>query len=524
MPYVNKNEVLSIFAKVNAKLGIEEEPLFVENMTDLVQLITSAFSGQLESGKAEARTPELKEYQGIAVEVGGEDAENPIGEEKDESGNGAVIVNTDIPTPEKDESAAHEKGEGKGEKSEGAGEKGEGSGEGEEGEGEEGQGKSKSKGKGKKGEGEGEEGEGSGEGEEEGEEGDEQGQGGQGEGDEEEGEETEGQGGEQGDEEEEAQEDQQQAENNSEQEQQEQRMQQEPPPPQPESEVEQMDDLTLRGYQFKFQQITRLFFGTSLNYNTWGSDNASFKEIENLLKTGITMAIHDNVVKNYSEYPERELKIRKARALDLLGRIDVLMTTEFLQISDDSGNPSALRNDVPREKMEMYIICDRLAERLLPLFFVFRKELFNNSKLAEYTKFCLLYLGAKKRFLRINDWNEPMLETPNYDFYNVNVVAIGQESSIVFKKRFDAETNKRSFKEEEFYRVQDGVVVSYSNDRRAVIDLQMFIRNLCKFYFTHDKVEMLAAIESYKVLTFRAEMIVSYEMVQELNKLAFIKR
>ncbi len=285
-----------------------------------------------------------------------------------------------------------------------------------------------------------------------------------------------------------------------------------------------MDDNTLFGYEFKFQRITRLFFGSGMNYNLWGSDNALFKEIENVLKTGLYIAIHDNVLKNYSEYPERELMIRKARAVDLLGKISILMTTDFLKLSDDNGRPNAERNKADRKTMEMYVTSDKLAERLLPMFFIFRKELFVKSNLSQYVKFCLLFLGKKKRFLRIDNWNKFNIETPNYDFYDLDVVALGQESSKVFKKVFDVQTNERSFRKEDLYRIENGEVVSWSTDRRAIMDLQMFIRSLVNFYLGNDKLKIAEALSNYTTLIFRAELIVAYEMAEEMNRLAFIKK
>ncbi len=86
---------MGVYAKVNTTLGIETEPLFIENMEDLSALITDAFSGQTGSGKAEARTKKITKYQGIIVETGDapqEEGNDESGtEEGEEQGRGTVI-------------------------------------------------------------------------------------------------------------------------------------------------------------------------------------------------------------------------------------------------------------------------------------------------------------------------------------------------------------------------------------------------------------------------------------------------
>ena len=499
MAYVNKNEVLGIYGKINPVLGVEGEPLFVENLEGLVALITSAFSGQTGAGAAEAQTKEVKEYQGIAVETGNN--EDTTG---GDSGVETKIVNTDTPLPQSDEASVHEKGKGgngKGKGSEGkegdGGEDGEGEGKGKEG-GKEGKGKGQGEGK-EKGNGEGDESQSGADGQ-----GEEEGQGeGQSEG--------QGEGEDEGDEDGQGEQD---NPNNSEEEEDQQKEEQQPEekPEDSESQVEQMDDETIYAYQFKFQKITNLFFGTPMSYNTWGSDNALFVELENLIKTGIAISIHDNVEKNYSQYPDRELMVRKKRALDLLGRIDLMMNTEFLKISDDEGNATELRQQATREQMNLYVTCDKLVERLLPLFFVFRKELFGNNKLVEYANFCLLFLGRKKRFLRIKDWHNSNLETTIYDFYSVDVVSIGNESATVFVKRHDVETSVNYSWEDELYRIEDGVLINFSTDRRVIIDLQMFVRNLVSYYLANDSIQIREAVSNHEALAYRAEYTTSHMM------------
>lgn len=494
MAYVNKSDVMKVYAEVNGALGIEGDPLFVENYEELVLLITSAFSGQANSGAAEARTRTLKQYQGITVVEDDEliDEENDdMGAEEGDSGE-TQIVNTPDPRPDanmEDEAQHGGEGDKKGGGKDGEGKTADGEPEG---------GKGKGKGKSGKGKGKGK---------------------GQGEGDsDEQGDEQQGQGSGDGDEESE-----QQAENNSAEEQQNQSMQPNQQP-QPEQPIEEMDDNAMNAYEFKFQRLTKLFFGAAMSHDLWVNDNGTFKELENLLKTGLGIAIHDNVLKNYSDYPERELMIRKKRAVDLLGRFSLLMTTDFLAISDSEGRPNDKRQGYDRSKMEMFIASDKIAERLLPLFFIFRKELFGKERLAQYIKFCLLFLHRKQRFLRIDDWFSPALETVSYDFYDMKVISMGQQSATVFKKYFDTETGERSFKEKDAYRIEEGKLVSSMDDRRLTMDLQLFVRDLISFYLSNDKAKIEDAIANYTVLSFKAEFITSYEMVNMMKDLALIKR
>ena len=488
MPFVNREQVLSVYASVNASLGIETEPLFVENLEGLVSLITDAFSGQSKAGAAEATSGKIKEYEGVVVRTGGDELpdEERKGSEDEE---GTQIVNTDDPVLEEEEVPPHEKKEkDKGKELKGGIKKSQGGKkeDGEEGDGEESDGLGAG---------------GSGDEEEGGDEG-------------EEGEVHDG-----GDEDEEDEE--QREDNNSEEEEQQQRMPQPPPPTPEQQEVEDMNDEAIYAYEFKFQPMTKMFFGTPLAYDTWGGENELFKEIEGVLKTGLRIAMYDNVVKNYSEYPERELVIRKNRALDILARIDLLTNTEFLMASDSNGRANANRRNVSRANMEAYIISDKLAERLLPLFFMFRKPIFGHEKVMEYAKFCLTFLGRDKRFLRVEDWSDSELNTTTFDFCDVNTIALGQEVATIFKNRFDDETNKTTFVEEELYRIENGDVVSSTTERRAIMDLQIFIRTLVRFYFTNDKIKMLEAINNYEIRSFRAEYIIATYMLIDLQDLSF---
>ena len=505
MSSVNKGQILKVYAQVNPALDIEGDPLFLENFESLTKLITSTAEGQ-RAGAAEVVGSGVDDFEGIVIDT-------------DEDGE-SEIMNTGTPEESPEYETEHEGGEGEGEgkgqgesdddsDKEGEGEESDGNSdrdsddessadgdkeskggkkksskskdgksEGKDGKGSGGKGKSKSSEKGEKSKGEGEgEGEGGGEGE---------------------GKPKQGQG-------------------------------QAPQPQDIQSQVEAMDDNELLNYRFRFQSITKTFFGQPMCLRTQTRDGSWFYGNERVMMTGIYIALYDTILKRYANLPEKELSVRKNLSINIIEMIENLTSSACLELSDDEGNPIVDKREelIASDKMLMVklIIGDKLAERLLPLFFIFRKELFTSEKIVSYVATCLSFLQQSDRFVCIRGWHNDKLETSNFIFVNREIESNLKQGSVAFWKTFNVKERENKFERIPLYEISDAMVSYTTTNDSVVAELQMFIRELITDYFVMDANSLYDIIRNkYYNLMSCAELRIADLMKMELDELASYSR
>ncbi len=556
MSYVNEKQVLRVYEQINPALNIEGEPLFLEGFEELAILITSKSMGQRVGAAEAASSDAIVQFQGITIDESG-----------GENGDGTpVIVNT--PTPEEQqepESSDHEgeggagelmdENEGKGSGADEEGEdgeatdekkkgKGSGAGQGEEeseneggkdsksegGKKGEGKGKSdksgkdkgdsseengdekgskdKGKGKGKSSAGDGEDSEGEKDSESEGEDGqDSDEKKGKGKSDKK-GEQKEGEQGkpEQGDgqgQQQEGEEEQQQAEAMSEEE--------------------------LLDYKFKFQNLTKAFFGKPFSQNTYAESPAEFSANALLMYTGISMAMYDTIVRKYQDYPEREIQIRKAKAVSIIGMLESLASDACLKLSDDEGSPVAEEREallamplgIGKQIFIQFVAADKICDKLLPLFLIFKKELFNRDKVLSYVQFCIEFMQQENKFLIIKDWANSKLETSNFTFVNRKVISNLEQTALAFKNSFNTKLREKKFVTVPLYRISDGKLSTVTENAEIIQELQMFVKSLTAFYFADVENKLKGNVRyDYANLMSYAEIRITELMKLELDDLS----
>jgi hypothetical protein len=541
---VDENKIKAIYQKVNAAMGIGDKPLFLRGYEELARLISNAYAGQKSGGgSVEAVGSSVADYGGIAVGSSG-DGEDPI------------VLNTPTPSETVEPSSVHgaddddpidedygedaddasgegKDGAGEGEKSDKKdGKKGSGEGDADE-DGEESDGKGK--GKGKKSNKKGKKGDASGQGDDEGEDGDEgeesdsQGSG--------KGKKSKKKGGKKGEGEGEGEESDGEGDNDKKQGQ----GQGQAPQPSQATPPTQMTDDDLLAYQFKFQNITRGFFGEPLSYNTFLGKNKLFESIKYTIMCGVAMSTHETFMRKYADYPAREYMIRKDSSAQVLQFFSFLVSMECLQISDDYGNPIDDKReelvDKNRTLMVILVTADRIFENLLPLHFVFRPDLFSKDKVIAYVNFCMTFVQRDKKFLLTQNWNKKE-ESPNFIFVNKLIedmywdgskwaVNSGSKYKVVAFKHglsvvngvLGGKSYEYSFEKLDIYSVVDKKVSYVTSDEFIIMELQKMLMSLMTYWFGKSAEELKMAISDYNDIILAAEFFVANSIKVEYSEL-----